>query len=219
MATLERAIEIAAKAHAGQKDKAGTQYILHPLRVMLRVSTPDERIAAVLHDVVEDTSVTLEGLRAEGFSEEVIAAIDALTKRTGETRIDAAKRAATNPIARIVKLADNAENMDLSRIRYPTEKDLQRIGEYQAVRSVLEVTPQAYGTVEQAADIFGLPIGSKVSVTFKGGRGPELVGKLEVAEQVLFLADRADSNLALRIGCAVFRRHDIESCHRLSAGC
>ena len=141
MATLEKAIEIAAKAHSGQTDKAGTPYILHPLRVMLRVNTPDEQMTAVLHDVVEDTSITLDDLREEGFSVKVIAAVDALTKRDGETRVDAAKRAAENPIARIVKLADNAENMDLSRIPNPTPKDLRRVEEYVEVRKLLEAYP------------------------------------------------------------------------------
>lgn len=141
MPTLERAIEIAARAHAGQTDKAGSPYILHPLKVMLRVNTSDEQMAAVLHDVVEDTAVTLDDLRSEDFSEEVIAAVDALTKRDGETRIDAAKRAAKDPIARIVKLADNAENMDISRIPNPTPKDLRRLEEYVEVRKLLETYP------------------------------------------------------------------------------
>lgn len=108
---------------------------------MLRVNTSDEQMAAVLHDVVEDTAVTLDDLRSEGFSENVIAAIDALTKRGGETRIDAAKRAAKDPIARIVKLADNAENMDISRIPNPTPKDLRRLEEYVEVRKLLETYP------------------------------------------------------------------------------
>jgi len=137
MSILERAIEIAAKAHAGQVDKAGQPYILHPLRVMLRVSSEHERIAAVLHDVVEDTDVSLERLVAEGFPPEVIAAVDALTKRPGESRLDAAHRAAADKIGRKVKLADNAENMDLSRIQNPTTRDIARVEEYKAVREIL----------------------------------------------------------------------------------
>ncbi|KQZ31803.1 HD domain-containing protein [Duganella sp. Root1480D1] len=137
MSTLERAIEIAAAAHAGQVDKAGQPYILHPLRVMLRVSSDHERMAAVLHDVVEDTTVTLAQLHASGFPAEVVAAIEALTKRRGESRLQAAARAAANPIARVVKLADNAENMDLSRIADPTEKDFARVEEYKQVRALL----------------------------------------------------------------------------------
>jgi guanosine-3',5'-bis(diphosphate) 3'-pyrophosphohydrolase len=137
VSTLERAIAIAAQAHAGQIDKAGQPYVLHPLRVMLRLATDEERIAGVLHDVVEDTPVSLQQLRAEGFSEAVLSAIEALTKRDGETRLEAAARAAANPLARSVKLADNAENMDLSRISEPTDKDFARIEEYAAVRRLL----------------------------------------------------------------------------------
>lgn len=143
MSTLERAIEIAATAHAGQVDKAGQPYILHPLRVMLRVSAEHERMAAVLHDVVEDTAVTLEQLRAEDFPPSVLSAIEALTKRPGESRFEAAARAAVDPIARVVKLADNAENMDLSRIAKPTEKDFARLKEYEDVRALLLSTSKA----------------------------------------------------------------------------
>ena len=137
MATLERAIAIAAAAHAGQVDKAQAPYILHPLRVMLRMATDAERIVAVLHDVIEDSDVTLEQLGAEGFSPQTLSAIEALTKRPGESRLQAAARAALDPIARAVKLADNAENMDMSRIAHPTEKDVARLQEYKEVRALL----------------------------------------------------------------------------------
>lgn len=137
MFTLERAIEIAAAAHAGQVDKAGEPYILHPIRVMLRLANEQERMAAVLHDVVEDTQVTLDQLAAENCPAAVLVAVDALTKRPGETRMQAAERAAANAIALAVKLADNTENMDLSRIANPTEKDFARIKEYEQVRAFL----------------------------------------------------------------------------------
>lgn len=80
---LERAIEIAVEAHRGQMDKAGKLYILHPLRVMLRGKTQDEMIVGILHDTVEDTPVTLELLRREGFSEAVLEAISCITKEPG----------------------------------------------------------------------------------------------------------------------------------------
>ena len=137
MATLERAIEIAAKAHAGQVDKAGQPYVLHPLRLMLAVRTPHERMAAVLHDVVEDTAVTLSDLEREGFPLEVIAAVQSLTKLPGEERIEAAHRAAANSIARSVKLADVTDNMDLPRIASPSGQDFARLKEYEQVRLVL----------------------------------------------------------------------------------
>jgi (p)ppGpp synthase/HD superfamily hydrolase len=137
MSSLERAIELAARAHAGQLDKAGQPYILHPLRLMLAVHTPYEKMAAILHDVVEDTPITFEDLVREGFPQEVVNAVQALTKLEGESRINAARRAASDPIARVVKLADVTDNMDLSRIPSPTQKDVARIQEYEQVRQLL----------------------------------------------------------------------------------
>ena len=137
MSTLERAIEIAVKAHAGQIDKAGEPYILHPLRLMFAVNGVYNRMVAVLHDVVEDTSVTIDNLKAEGFPSEVIEAVQALTKQKGESRIEAAERASGNSIARAVKLADVTDNMDIARISQPTEKDCLRLKEYEQVRALL----------------------------------------------------------------------------------
>lgn len=137
MSTIERAIEIAARAHAGQTDKAGAPYIFHPLRLMLAVHGEYERMAAVLHDVVEDTPIGFDDLQREGFPAAVIDAVRALTKHEGERRIDAARRAAANPIACRVKLADVTDNMDLSRIAAPTEKDFARLKEYEQVRAIL----------------------------------------------------------------------------------
>ena len=140
MATLERAIAIAARAHEGQVDKAGAPYILHPLRMMLAVDTPDARMAAVLHDVVEDTDVTIEQMRAEGFPPEVLHAVEALTKRPEEEDDYEAfiRRVAPNPLAREVKLADLRDNCDLSRIARLTEKDLARVEKYKRAIQYLE---------------------------------------------------------------------------------
>jgi (p)ppGpp synthase/HD superfamily hydrolase len=137
MPTIERAIAIAAAAHAGQLDKAGQPYIYHPLRVMLGVEGLHARMAAVLHDVVEDTEVSLDALAQEGFPAEVLDAVAALTKQPGEGRLAAAARAAAHPVARRVKLADNADNMDLSRLPAVTERDLARLREYEQVRALL----------------------------------------------------------------------------------
>ena len=130
MSTLERAIAIAVAAHAGQFDKAGRPYILHPLRVMLALDTTDDQIVGVLHDVVEDTDVTLEGLRAEGFSEVILAGLESVTKREGEDYPAFVLRAAANPIGRRVKLADLHDNSDLSRIAHPTQKAHERLARY-----------------------------------------------------------------------------------------
>jgi (p)ppGpp synthase/HD superfamily hydrolase len=137
MSTLERAISISALAHAGQVDKGGSPYILHPLKVMLRLCDNEERIVAVLHDVVEDTAITLADLRNEGFSEAVLGAIDALTKRENEAYQAFIERAALDPIARRVKLADLAENSDLSRLNEPSQKDLDRIEKYRKATDYL----------------------------------------------------------------------------------
>jgi (p)ppGpp synthase/HD superfamily hydrolase len=133
MATLGRAVAIAAEAHQSQTDKAGAPYILHPLRVMQRMDTEAEKIAAILHDVVEDSTWTIEQLRAEGFSEEILAAIDCLTKHEGESYDEFILRASSNPLARKVKLADLEDNLDLRRLGELTEKDLQRIQKYHRV--------------------------------------------------------------------------------------
>ena len=143
MATLERALEMAAAAHAGQQDKAGHPYILHPIRVMLSVDTSDERIAAILHDTVEDTSITFQDLIDAGFSSDIVIAVQALTKNEGENRQEAAQRAVQNTIARQVKLADVADNMDLSRIPNPTPKDHARLEEYKDDRKILLAGPNA----------------------------------------------------------------------------
>ncbi len=107
MSTLERAIAIAAEGHAGQTDKGGAPYILHPLRMMMSLSTLEERIVAVLHDVVEDCPEwTFERLQGEGFWVEILVALDSVTERDGEDYEDFVLRAAANPIGCRVKLAD-----------------------------------------------------------------------------------------------------------------
>lgn len=138
MSTLERAIAIAAQAHAGQADKAGAPYILHPLRMMLTLQTDAERITAVLHDVVEDTPWTLTDLRAEGFSEDVLTALESVTKRQGEEYEAFIQRSAQNRIGRRVKLADLHDNSDISRIPSPTKKDFARLEKYKRAIVVLE---------------------------------------------------------------------------------
>ena len=135
--TLERAIAIAAGAHEGQVDKGGAPYILHALRVMLKVNTLEERIVAVLHDVVEDCGISLDELREEGFSETVLAAIESVTKVPGESYEDFIVRAALNPIGRVVKLADLEENSDLSRIAQPGWDDLERVEKYRRAIGML----------------------------------------------------------------------------------
>jgi len=138
MPTLEDAISLATEAHRGRKDKAGAAYILHPLRVMLRMKTKDERVVAVLHDVVEDTKYTLEDLRKAGYSQKVIQSLDYLTKRRCERYKIFIKRIKLNPLARKVKIADLEDNLDLSRIKKPKKRDFMRIEKYRCALSELE---------------------------------------------------------------------------------
>ncbi len=136
---IEKASAIAQRAHQDQKDKAGMDYILHPLAVSrLCKGGADAVISALLHDVVEDTGITMDDLKQEGFSKNVICAVDALTRRAGEDRDAYLKRVAENPVAVQVKLADLAHNSDLSRFPSPSEKDLARAEKYRKEIAFLE---------------------------------------------------------------------------------
>jgi len=135
--TLDDAIVLAVQAHRGQVDKAGEPYISHPLRVMARVRGAVEQIAAVLHDVVEDSPYTLDDLRRLGYGEELVAAVDCLTRRNGETYEQFIARVMTNPAARRVKLADLKDNMDIRRLGDITEKDRERLARYRAAWAAL----------------------------------------------------------------------------------
>lgn len=128
---LKKAIELAKIAHEGQIDKGGSPYIGHPFRVMDQFENESEKIVGVLHDAVEDSDLTLGDLAREGFSDRIIAAIDAITKREGEKSQDYLKRVMDNTIALKVKIADMTDNMDLSRITNITEKDRERLRNYQ----------------------------------------------------------------------------------------
>lgn len=130
MSDLDKAVAIAARAHAGQSDKYGQPYILHPIRVMMRMRTGKERIVAMLHDVVEDSDVSSDDLRTEGFSGEVIEAVILLTKGPDQSYTDYVTRLAHNPLARAVKLSDLEDNMDLKRIATLSEADNKRLQKY-----------------------------------------------------------------------------------------
>jgi (p)ppGpp synthase/HD superfamily hydrolase len=138
---LERAIEIAAEAHHGQRDRAGWPYLLHPLRVMARVETIPQKIVAVLHDVVEDTAWTFADLEREGFSAEILAALDCVTKRDGEPYEEFVERSASNALACRVKLADLEDNMDIRRGTTLTPGDVDRLRRYLAAWNRLTVEP------------------------------------------------------------------------------
>ena len=131
MSTLERAIQIATEAHKGQFDKAGREYIGHPIRVMEMGKTEDEKIVGVLHDVIEDTDWTFERLEAEGFSQEIINALRCVTKTSeNENYDDFIDRVKKNPLAAAVKINDLTDNMDIRRLPYLSDKDVKRLKKY-----------------------------------------------------------------------------------------
>jgi (p)ppGpp synthase/HD superfamily hydrolase len=134
---LEKAIGIAVQAHRGQKDRYGAPYVLHPLRVMARVEATDDKIVAVLHDVVEDTDWTFDDLRSEGFPEAILRALDCVTKREGEPYEEFVQRSASDPAARRVKLADLEDNMDVRRLPELTERDCNRLQKYLSAWRIL----------------------------------------------------------------------------------
>ena len=135
---LEKAAKLAEKAHQGQVDKGGQPYILHPGRVMEQCETDTDKIVALLHDVMEDTPYTLEDLRQEGFSEEVLEALLCLTHREGESYMAYIGRVCENPLAARVKYADLQDNMDLRRIPEPTERDFARLEKYKGAKARIE---------------------------------------------------------------------------------
>lgn len=128
---MERAIEIATEAHRGQYDKAGNDYIEHPLRVMAAGETLEEKIVGVLHDVVEDGDWTFDELLQEGFSSEVVEALRCVTKLSENEPYDKfIARVKTNPLAVRVKLNDLTDNMDIRRLPYLSDKDVKRLKKY-----------------------------------------------------------------------------------------
>ena len=131
MSTLQRAIEIATEAHQGQLDKAGRDYIGHPLRVMEMGKTEEEKIVGVLHDVIEDTDWTFDKLAEEGFSQDIISALRCVTKLSeNENYDDFIDRVKKNPLAVAVKINDLTDNMDIRRLPYLSDKDVKRLKKY-----------------------------------------------------------------------------------------
>ena len=136
---IQKAFEIAKVAHRDQKDKAGMDYINHPLTVAgLCAGNVTAITAALLHDVVEDTKLTLDDLNKKGFPASVIEAVDALTRRKEEPRDVYLERVKQNAVAVQVKLADLIHNSDLSRFPSPSEKDVKRAETYRKEMAFLE---------------------------------------------------------------------------------
>jgi hypothetical protein len=146
--TLELALQIAVKAHAGQKDKSGEPYIFHPIRVMQRCSTPKAKIVALLHDTVEDTDVTFEELEAAGFDSGTLGALRLVTHEKDvpyDEYIDALMH---DPVAVEVKLADLEDNSDIRRLKEIGAKDVERLKKY--LRTHRRLTDHKLASVQAA---------------------------------------------------------------------
>ena len=127
---IDIALAIAKKAHAGQVDKAGIDYIQHPLYVASQVKTEQEKAVALLHDVIEDSDVTVDDLLVSGLSNEVVTAVQILTKKKGQNYQEYLEKVKSNNLARVVKLADLKHNSDLSRLKSVTDTDYERVKKY-----------------------------------------------------------------------------------------
>ena len=130
--TLEDAIILATNAHRGQKDRNDEPYIMHPVRVMSQLRGCDERMVGILHDVIEDTDVTLDDLRNSGYPGYVVEAVDAISKRKDilEPYSHYIQRVKGNPLATHVKIADLRDNANLDRLPKVEAHDLIRLDRY-----------------------------------------------------------------------------------------
>ena len=135
---LERAIKLAQKYHEGQFDKGGHPYIEHPLRVMNGVESIDEKIIAVLHDVLEDCDVSREQLIDECIPEYLVVKLEILCKGKNEKYFDYIDRVKVDPVTINVKLSDLKDNMNLERLKEVTEKDIKRLEKYKKAKEILE---------------------------------------------------------------------------------
>jgi len=143
MRHLEKAIIIATNAHMGQFDKAGAPYILHPLRVMMRMTTIEGKIVAVCHDLIEDTHITLRDLIFEGFSDQVVCAIDSMTKRKNEAYNAYLNRVISDKLASECKLENMRDNSNIHRLQKIAKHHLKMIAKYRkgALR-ILDAHPE-----------------------------------------------------------------------------
>lgn len=134
----KKALLLCFKAHKDQHDKSGMPYVFHPFHLAEQMKDEITTVVALLHDVVEDTNYTAEDLRAMGFPEEAVAAIQLMTHDKSIPYMDYVSRIKENPIAKKVKLADLRHNSDLTRVDAPTAKDLKRVEKYRKAISLLE---------------------------------------------------------------------------------
>ena len=134
----KKALSLSFDAHKGQVDKSGMPYVFHPFHLAEQMADEDTTVVALLHDVVEDTNVTIDDLRKMGFNENVLSAIEHMTHLSGVPYMDYVAKIKENPIARRVKLADLKHNSDLSRLECITPYDIERAEKYKQAIKLLE---------------------------------------------------------------------------------
>lgn len=146
---LDKAISIAVAAHYGQKSKDGLPYIMHPLHLMMQLDTEDQELAmiAVMHDVIEDSDFSFDDLKKAGFSRRVVKAIDRLTHREEDLYSEYIERIKESEDAVKIKLLDLKHNMDVSRLRFISDKDSKRLKKYHSAYAELmaHLTPPTEG--------------------------------------------------------------------------
>jgi (p)ppGpp synthase/HD superfamily hydrolase len=137
MELIEKSLEIALKAYSGLVDKSGSPYILHPLRVMSKMETEEEMAIALLHDVIEDSTITAKDLLEIGFSKTIVDAVSVLTKKKNERYDYFINRVLKSKLATKIKIYDIEDNMNLLRLNTVSKKDLQRLEKYHKAWNVL----------------------------------------------------------------------------------
>ena len=135
---LDKAALICVTKHTGQRDKTGKAYFQHPMRVAMRCERDEEKIVALLHDVIEDTDVTAEWLKKEGFPEVIVEAVESVTRKHDEDYGDFVKRAKQNAIGRMVKLHDLEDNLDVLRLSEVSAEMAERLSKYLKARAYLK---------------------------------------------------------------------------------
>lgn len=145
----DKAYILAKKAHAGQVDKGGQPYFRHPLRVAQSFHDPKLRAAALLHDVLEDSEMTVKSLLDAGIDVEIVEIVKILTRRSGESYDQYINRVALNAKATLIKLADLDHNMDLGRLPEPTEDDYRRLDKYRRAQVFLRAVQRQRGYPHQ----------------------------------------------------------------------
>ena len=137
MNKIDLAYEIASKYHAGQLDKSGKDYINHPVAVAAKLKSEDEKIVALLHDTLEDTSLTKNDLEAFGFEANIVEAVVAITRLKDEDYFEFIRRVKNNPLAKKVKIADLLHNSNLNRLTVIKPEDLERQKKYLKALEIL----------------------------------------------------------------------------------